>query len=102
IEEIIYWITVFEEKDILEMKIKEKYSHFSSEQIKRLVQLNYSGWGRLSRKLLDEIPANPQHHETIIELMEREPLVFMEVMSNPAFHLDERIAKINQKDNDKL
>lgn len=102
IEEIIYWITVFEEKDILEMKIKEKYSHFSSEQIKRLVQLNYSGWGRLSRKLLDEIPANPQHHETIIELMEREPLVFMEVMSNPAFHLDERIAKINQKDNDKF
>lgn len=102
IEELIYWITVFEEKDILEKKIKEKYSsQLSAEQIKQLLHLNYSGWGRLSRRLLDEIPANPQHHETIIDVMERDPMVFMEVISNDSYYLDERIAKINQQDNDK-
>src|SRR5690625_2553668 len=58
----------------------------------------YSGWGRLSRKLIDEMPINSQQNDTILSLMEREPLVFMEVISNDEFNLNERIAKMNQTD----
>jgi len=101
LEEIIYWITVFEEKEIIEMKINEKYGHISKEKINRLINLSYSGWGRLSKKLLDELPASPKNHETIIEVMERNPMVFMEVLSNDSFNLNERIAKMNQIDNEK-
>lgn len=98
IEEIIYWITVFEEKEILKMRIRKKYKNLDNKQIQRLVHLMYSGWGRLSRKLIDEMPINSQQNDTILSLMEREPLVFMEVISNDEFNLNERIAKMNQTD----
>src|SRR5699024_1583762 len=58
IEEIIYWITVFEDKNIIDYKIKEKYPHISEAQRNKLVNLSYSGWGRLSKKLLDELPVD--------------------------------------------
>lgn len=56
IEEVIKWITLFEDKKILAKKLRNKYSDmFSKEQISKILQLNYSGWGRFSRKLLDGI-----------------------------------------------
>lgn len=99
LEEIIYWITVFEEKEIIEMKIKEKYPDLNEKQIRSLINLNYTGWGRLSKCLIDELPADEVKHLTILDIMEREPRVFMEVMSVEKYNLNVRIAGINLKDN---
>lgn len=99
LEEIIYWITVFEEKDIVAMKINEKYPDISKKQINSLVNLNYTGWGRLSKCLIDELPADEMKHVTILDVMANEPKVFMEVMSVEKYDLNNRIANINLTDN---
>lgn len=96
VEEIIYWITVFEDKQIVELKMKERYPEISSEQIKQVLNLKYAGWGRLSRKLLDGIPTDKSNNKTIIEIMEDESLVFMEVLSTEKYNLPERISELNR------
>src|SRR5699024_6307720 len=93
IEELIYWITVFEDKNIIIQKINEKYPEIKEKQINQLLRLNYNGWGRISKKLLNELPT--KDNETIIDTMLNNPLVFMEVLSDDRFNLNERIAKRN-------
>lgn len=102
LEEIIYWITVFEDKEIIAFKIREKYPQITEEQINRLVHLNYSGWGRLSHRLLNEMPVEKGDKQTILDVMKNESLVFMEVLSVPRFNFKERIAKINRMHNDEM
>ena len=58
VEQIILWITVYgDETSILKRVIRKQYndSQISDDEIKRICRLKYQGWGRLSRKLLDEI-----------------------------------------------
>src|SRR5699024_5120210 len=81
IEEIIYWISVFEEKEILELKIRENYKGLSQKQINSLLNLSYAGWGRLSKKLIDEMLIDKVNNQTMLEIMKQEPLNFMEIMS---------------------
>lgn len=102
LEEIIYWITVFEEKSIIELKIKEKYADLTERQIRRLISLNYAGWGRLSNRLLNEFIADQVNHLTILDIMKNNPHNFMEVLSIEKYELDKRITKYNQKDTEKL
>lgn len=102
IEEIIYWISVFEEKDILALKIKEKYSEVTNEQIKSLQQLNYVGWGRLSKRLIDELIVDQVNQYTMLDIMKKETLVFMEVLAIEKYNLRDRIAKMNQDDEKKF
>lgn len=102
LEEIIYWISVFEEKDILALKIKEKYSQITVDQIRSLQNLNYTGWGRLSKRLIDELIADRANNWTILDIMKKETLVFMEVLSIEKYDLKERITKMNTKDQEKF
>ena len=51
-EKIIEWITIFEDKDILENKIRNTYKELNENQIKKIINKKYTGWGSLSRKLL--------------------------------------------------
>lgn len=57
IEEIIKWIVLFgDEKKILKSRIKKSYENeISEEELKRIMTLKYSGWGRLSKEFLTEI-----------------------------------------------
>ena len=53
VEEIILWNTVFEDRSILRDKIKAAYGNrLSGEQIGAICRKRYTGWGRLSKKLL--------------------------------------------------
>lgn len=53
IEQIILWSTVFEDRDILKRKLIASYGEvLTSQQVKSIVNRRYSGWGRLSRRLL--------------------------------------------------
>ena len=51
-EKIIEWITIFEDKDILENKIRENYKKLNESQIQQILRKKYSGWGSLSKRLL--------------------------------------------------
>lgn len=55
-EEIILWITIISDKSRLSKMINEKYGGvLSPSEIKSIKSLNYTKWGRLSKKLLTEI-----------------------------------------------
>ena len=69
IEDIIYWLTVFEDKDIVKRKINKQYADkFSDEQLKKILKLKFKGWGRYSAKLLNGIKGDMG--TTIIEMLE--------------------------------
>lgn len=57
VEELILWILLFgEDRRMLESAIKEKYqSYLNESQIQQICKLTYSGWGRISKRLLDEL-----------------------------------------------
>lgn len=100
LEELIYWITVFEDKEIIKLKIKEKYKDINDKQINRLTNLPFAGWGRLSNKLINELPADKNSGETILDIMTKDALVFMEILSIEKYNLNERITTLNLKNNE--
>lgn len=98
IEEIILWLTLFTEKEIIERIIHNKYPHVKDGQIKKIVKLmpRYTGYGRLSRKLLDGIVDITSYHKTIIEHMREKPDVFMHVLNDATYAYKMTIEKENQ------
>ena len=75
-EQIIKWQTIFDDKKILKKTIKaanaKQWGGFlSPEQIEKLSKKKYTGWGRLSKKLIDGILAN--NGKTIIQNLKEEP-----------------------------
>lgn len=97
LEKIVYWISVFEEKEIIKYKIRENFPKVNQKQINQLINKNYPGWGRLSKKLLNELPADKENGLTIIDVMEQNSMVFMEVLSEGKYDLENRITKLNSQ-----
>lgn len=57
-EQIIRNIVLFgDDKKLLKRRIKKLFPNLSDNQIKGLCMLSYKGWGRLSKKFLEEIEA---------------------------------------------
>lgn len=55
-EKLILDITLFgEDKKLLSKRVKKMYPHITDGQLKMICKLQYKGWGRLSRKFLEEI-----------------------------------------------
>lgn len=60
VERIITWVTVFEDKKILQRKIATSYgpqgnNKLTEDQVKRICKLRYTGWSRLSQEFLEEL-----------------------------------------------
>jgi CRISPR-associated endonuclease Csn1 len=83
IEEIIYWITIFQDKKILRRKIKSTYN-LDIKIINIIVSLNYSGWSRLSKELLIDIKTqwNDGSKKNIMEILEQTNKFFMQIIYN--------------------
>ena len=101
IENIIYWITIFEEKKVLKRKIEKEYGEKSScknklseQTVNQLVKLNYSGWSRLSKKLLMGLKSEDGKNDTIIEKMEKSNLNFMQIINSEEFGFNKQIEKL--------
>lgn len=87
VEDIIKNIVIFgEDKKLLKERLTERYSDkLSKEEIKNIVKLKYTGWGRFSEKLLNRIlDASHETGEliTIIQAMWEGAENFMELMSS--------------------
>ena len=105
-DQIIEWITIFEDKDILEKKVRETYTELSDKQIKSILVKKYSGWGNLSKKLLstkyykDKQTGIPK---SIMDLMNETDENFMQIINNDKYNFQKMIKEHNQiKDNPKL
>ncbi len=97
-EEIIKWITIFEDKDILEQKVRNNYPKLNEQQIKQIITKKYRGWSNLSKKLLtgiiykDKITENPK---SIMDLMWETSENFMQIMFNKEYKFQDKINKLN-------
>jgi len=74
-EEIIKWQTIFEDKKLLKKTIRTKneqeWNNFLTDtQVNKLAKQHYTGWGRLSKKLLNGIQAT--NGKTIIQNLKEE------------------------------
>lgn len=57
VEDIIRWIVLFgDDKKMLKRRIENHFSKkLSNDEIKKILSLKYTGWGRLSREFLEDI-----------------------------------------------
>lgn len=105
-DEIIEWITIFDDKDILEKKVRNKYKELSDSQIQKIINKKYSGWGRLSKKLLNNIYYKDKEtgiNKSIIDLMLETDENFMQIINNDEYKFQDRINEENEiSDNTKL
>lgn len=99
VEELIYWVVVFEDREILHLKIQEKYPSITSSERQKLAQVKLPGWGRFSRTLLDGLPLNEQG-QSVLDYMEQHTAVFMEVLKEKGLGIEKKIQKMNQQQMD--
>ena len=107
VEDLILWNTVFEDRSILKRKIKQEYGdRLSADQIGKVCRKRYTGWGRLSKKLLSgihvETDSGPKSIMDILE--EGDPnnarrlgaaMNLMEILHDDQLGFDKRIDQIN-------
>lgn len=103
-ENIILDIVLFgDDKKLLKKRIEKKFPHLTETQKKSICSLSYKGWGRLSKKFLEEIEAPaPETGEVwnlITALWETNDNL-MELLSNK-YLFEEAIEEFNGK-NEKL
>lgn len=97
-DEIIEWITIFDDKDILKTKVKDKYTELNTEKIKIISTKKYSGWGNLSKKLLTELTIKDKKTNTsknIMTLMAETEENFMQIINNDEYKFQNLIKKNN-------
>ena len=100
IENIIYDLTIFEDKKMLKRKLKH-YSELTSEQITKLSKLNYTGWSRLSRKLITGIKCHNKYSKfgqkaSILDVMEESNLALMEIINDEKLGYKAELDEINK------
>lgn len=104
IENIIRDIAIFEDKSILEERLKNVYK-LDKDVIKKIKDLNYSGYGRLSLKLLNGITCQDQEtgeYVTIIEIMRNTNFNLQEILYSERYQMLKVIDEYNKKENEDL
>lgn len=93
IEEIIYWITIFEDKKLINQKIMTKYPQITNKQRERIIKLNYKGWGRLSKELLNGIYIEDSFgfKTTIIKKLKTTNMNFMQIINDERLGYNKKI-----------
>ena len=97
-EKIIEWITIFEDKNILKVKLNREYPDLNEEKINRLLKIKYTGWSSLSRKLLTGVlyfDKETNTSKSIMDLMIETKENFMQILNNKKYKFLELIDKIN-------
>lgn len=95
VEDVIKDLTIFEDKSIIEKRLATLYG-FNIEQIKKLKNLNFKDFGRISKKLLVGIK-DEEDNLSIIKHMKMSNMNFMEVINNPKFKFVEMFDKYNKE-----
>ncbi len=95
IEQLILWSTVFENRGILREKIRRSYPQLNDKQVNCVCRKRYSGWGRLSRMLLDGITGSDMaENATVIDMMRQTNDNFMRVINEKRFGFDKALEEL--------
>ena len=96
--EIIEWVTIFEDRDILEKKVRKNYPKLNDNQIKLILMKKYTGWGNLSKKLLSTKYYEDKETNTkksILDLMTETNENFMQIINNDKYNFQKMIKEYN-------
>jgi CRISPR-associated endonuclease Csn1 len=106
VEELILWVTVFEDKKILERKIRQKYGSegskvLNSKQIQQISRLRYTGWSNLSKEFLTELRVDYNGRNLSIMGALRDcgkvhPMNLMQILSEKEFGFQELLDEKNK------
>ncbi|BDR56162.1 type II CRISPR RNA-guided endonuclease Cas9 [Xylocopilactobacillus apis] len=102
LEDIVEIQTIFEDKKLIKRQLS-KHEELSEEQIKKLSNKHYTGWGRLSKKFLTakkiyvKLPENAtSSNYSILDLLYLTGLNLMEIINDPVYKVNDWISKENQ------
>lgn len=100
-EIIIEWITIFEDKDILEQKICDTYFELNEYKIQNILHKRYKGWSNLSKKLLTIKfeKVNSLEKNSIMDLMYDTKDNFMQIINNYDYKFQDMISSLNKVEN---
>lgn len=99
-EDIIYWVTIFEEKKILKRKIKKEYPNISEDELNKISRLKYTGWSRLSEELLTQITA--YDGDSIMDKLEKTTKNFMQIINEKEYGINKKIDELLPQKQDKI
>ena len=68
LENIIHTLTIFEDREMIKQRLAQYNSIFDKKVIKALIRRHYTGWGRLSAKLINGI-RDKQTKKTILDYL---------------------------------
>lgn len=68
IEDIIKTLTLFEDREMIQQRLQKYSDIFSPQQLKKFERRHYTGWGRLSYKLINGI-RNKENNKTILDYL---------------------------------
>lgn len=103
-EEVIFTITMFEDKDLKKKKLENL--KLTPVQVKYFMGLKYKDWGKLSKKLLNGLTTElvltttgEALDYTVIDLMKDFPLNLMEILetNDSEYTFREQISELNQQ-----
>lgn len=83
-EDIVLALTVFEDRDILKKRLSAYKPFLGNDIVKTLSRKHYTGWGRLSRKLLNGVK-HKESSKTILDYLWDDPYVnrnFMQLIKD--------------------
>lgn len=102
IESVIEDITVFNDKAILKRKLRKDYD-LTQEVIHKILKLNYSGWSRLSSKLIEGLYCDNRFGSsvTILDVLRDGHFNLMEIINDKKLGYGQEIDKYNSKFNSK-
>lgn len=100
IENIIKDIVVFEDKKILEKRLKAIYN-LNSEQVKQIKGLDYKKYGRLCKNLLVSLPLENKEtgekYRGVLDVMEKTTLNLQEILFSPIYEGNKVVDEYNKK-----
>lgn len=108
LEEIVEWLTIFEDKQILSEKLNHSRYSYNPQQIKRLSNMRYRNWGRISKKLLCDLKVETttyQSHQlseySILDLMWSTKSNFNSIIHNDKYEFESIMDNYNFDKKDK-
>lgn len=98
IEDIIKDLTVYNDPYIIKRRIKNAHKDLNEKQIKKILNLKYQGWSRLSSKLINGLYADNEFGSsaTILDVMEHSSKTLMEIISDPSLGYKQIIDEENK------
>lgn len=95
IEEIIYNLTIFEDKEIIVRRLRQLDISLSDRQIKELSRRHYTGWGKFSKKLINGIK-NKENGKTMLDFLVDDGTInrnFMQLINDEKLSFIDEVAK---------